>query len=221
LLADSDFFQNPPALACKTLADSANKMALKKNKKEDKEPWYFVLAKIVSIPAFIISLWNLFLPYFSSLHIKVLPESQIQIMEGILQDKPTTAFNVLFTVLAEGPDTKWETYKFISATLTTPNGAKINYTCRSYLEEKGMGQENASRNVPVSVNGNSSKTHTVGFQSNDFKNWVIGHYVVAFEIKNAKQESLKCSRLEFDMTEKVLRIAQRPDAILMLPCEIK
>src|ERR1700746_590963 len=66
------------------------------------DTWYVLLAKIVAIPAFLISLWNLLSPYFLKLKLHTVPEAQIQLMEAAQQNTKLTGFNILFTTFSKG-----------------------------------------------------------------------------------------------------------------------
>ena len=182
------------------------------------DPWYFTIAKVVAIPAFFISLWNLLSPYILSLKILISPEPQIQILEGDLQGKRITAFNVLFTIIGKGPTTKWETYKFLTANLEIPNGKKIKFDCRSYLEEKGLGQSNASRNIPIPISGGTSKTTNAAFQSLQQESWLEGKYRLYIDVRNSGNDKLKCKGLEFTIDN--LSVVKIPDSTIIFSCTI-
>jgi hypothetical protein len=188
------------------------------------DPWYLLPAQIIAIPAFLIGLWNLFSQYLVKIKFRIIPEMQIQIMQGSVKDfnqkdKAIAAYNVLFTVIAKGPSVKWNTYKFISSKLSIPDGSTIKFGCRAYIEEKGLGQSNASRNIPISINGGNSKITTAAFQSGDnFKEWIRGKYKVEFEMTDSNNNKIPCRSLEFNLEEHDLKIINAPNSIYMKEC---
>lgn len=179
-----------------------------------------IIGGAVGVIALLISLWNLLSPYLLGVRTRIIPESQIQIINAFQKNKKLTAFNILFTIVSKGPSNKWIIYKFHSAFLTIPNKSKIKYRCWSVLEEKGMGQSNSSRNIPHSMNGNSSKTLTLSFQSNEFEEWIVGEYSASFEVSDSNNNKVYCNNIAFQITESSLKVVQVPNGILMLDSEL-
>jgi hypothetical protein len=199
---------------CKHFEASIDKLA------GSEDPWYFVIAKIVAIPAFLISLWNFISLYFLKLKLRVIPATQIQLTESTQRGQKLTAFNVLFTIFSKGPSNKWDTYKFISADVLVPNGNKINFICRSYIEETAKGQSNASRNIPIAINGGQSKSTTVSFQTTDFSNWELGKYEITFYAINSHGNNIVSKKIRFILDANSIATVQNPDSILTIPSEI-
>jgi len=185
------------------------------------EPWYIIVAKIVAIPAFLISLWSLLSPKLSKLKLSIIPETQIQIIEDSLQGKKILAFNVLFTIVTKGPTNKWETYKFIHANVLAPDGRTINFVCRSYLEEKALGQVNLSRNIPYAINGGQSKTTTASFQTSEITSWVLGKYKVEFSAITSNENKINCKKITFVLDEKSIAVVKTSLATLTIKSEFE
>jgi|GEM_PF-3051681 len=177
-----------------------------------------IITKVIALVAFLISLWNLFSPYLLRLKLHVIFESQIQLMEDV--SKRVLGFNILATIVSTGPGVKWETFRFNDAELIFPNGDKYIFTCRSYLDEKGMGQANASRNIPIAIKGSESKTITSAYQYNsiDTHQWIVGTYKLKFNITNSHNSKISAGTIEFHLTQEYITILKKPDAIFMCPC---
>lgn len=186
---------------------------------ENVQPWYGFLTQYVAIPGLTFTIVTFIWLYYRRLTLKVLPERQIQITKG--------AFNILFTVICNGPTIKWNTYKIMFAKVITPDGRSLNFDCMAYVKDKPNGQEVESRNVPVAVNGGSSKFTTGSFQSMYFPEWIIGEYIFEFNILDANDRKIKCPKLKFRLDSSVVTNANtpmhRPDQtvyynIMMIPC---
>jgi hypothetical protein len=182
---------------------------------------YYLIAIIVASLALVISLINSFVLYFKKLKLLIIPELQVQVMEASQNNKFLLAYNILFTIISQGSGITWNTFKFMTSILTTPDGRPIEFECRSYIEEKGMGQSNASRNIPVAINGNNSKILTVAFQSDKLSTWNTGKYKLEFDIRDSNDVKIECPLIEFILDENSLKIIKQPQSILMVKANKK
>lgn len=184
------------------------------------DSWYQLISIIIAVAAFFLSLWNLLSPYFLKVKLILLPENQIQLISEVRWDKIVIAFNVLFVILTKGSNTEWDTYKFLKADLSVPDGRKISFRGWGYLLEKDWWQKNDSRNIPIPIQGWQGKTTTASFLSHDFWDWQVGKYEIAFTVTNSKSKIIPCKRMKFSLDQKYLEIIRRPNATLMLESEL-
>jgi hypothetical protein len=173
------------------------------------------LARWIAVPAFLLSLWVITAPHFQRVKVTFVPERQLQLISspGVL------AFNMLVTITASGPSRKWETLKFEEATLRVPDGRTISFPCRAYLVDKGRGQRNQSRNIPVALQGGDTRIITPAFQSSDLEKWSLGSYELRIVASTSSGKRMSVSGLKFTLVPKDLEVIAKPDAIYMKPLD--
>lgn len=149
--------------------------------------------------------------------LQVYPQPQIQ----LTQDGALCAFNVLCTLIARGGSESADTITFTSADVAFPNGNKFFFACRSYIDEKGLGQENASRNIPIAVKGNQIMNITSGYQmENGSIRWEAGQYAVQLHAIDLKGNSISIPLLQFELSPNDIAIISKPLAVEMHPAII-
>ena len=174
-----------------------------------KSGWLWV-SSIFGGPAFVLSIWKYLHSKFANVKMRAELEQQVQITQ-----QPCTAFNVLFTLIASGPDKKWGTIKFEYADVKLPNGKNVRYSCNAYLKEEGMGQKNDSRNIPIPLQSGDSRTITAAFQNNEIKYWICGDYEITIVAKTADGHNAKIHSISISLNNDNLSILKaQPEAIL-------
>jgi len=168
-----------------------------------------IAVAVVAFVGFGLSLWNFFSPMIRSVSLRIIPERQVQ----LFQESNMFALNILTTITASGPTEKWRTIKFEEAKLKVPDGRMITFGCRAYLSEEGLGQKNMSRNIPVALQGGSSRIVTAAFQTADLDKWALGTYELTLITSNDSGEKVQTPALKFTLIQKDLAIIAKPNSI--------
>lgn len=184
---------------------------------DESTPWYMILAQVVAIPAFLFSLWPILSPLFLKLKIIGINENQIQLAQVFGNGKYSLGINIFYTIIARGPETKWETFKFVELILTSSNGLSQVFSCTDYLMDKKNGQDSISRNTPVAIKGKDSKTITAAFNSVGAFKIESGEYIVLVSIINSKGQGIKCKPIIFEINKQNIVDLQNPKMTLMIP----
>ena len=169
----------------------------------------------ISVISLIASIFVFWFTIFRKGHLGIVPENQIQLMQGqvdgIKGKQNISAFNILYTFYSTGASTMWKIIKFESAKITFPDNKKYKFICNQYLKEEGMGQQARSRNIPIAIKGGDSQSITAAFQSADVGSWIEGKYSMetTLRVENIKKI---IPAFNFELNKQDLIVISHPNA---------
>jgi hypothetical protein len=130
------------------------------------------LTGTIAVAALLLSAWNIWFANLRGLKLFIVPDDEIRLRQFPGQ----TGWSLLFIVTASGPESKWATVKFTQTNFIAPDEHVYALQAMSHLIDVGIGQKNASRNIPIAIKGGDSKSITIGYQCSEMPVWQRGKY---------------------------------------------